>query len=106
VRSWASTQARLMSHHKTLPESLQPFRAELARSEQTYDYSEHLSPHAGHSEAVSDELVQALAVVGTADECRSRLRELKAAGVDTFIFPLAGRGRVDRWKRIRDQIIV
>jgi len=106
VRSWASTQARLMSHHKSLPPSLERFAGELARSERDYDYSAHLSPRAGHTSAVSDELVRALAVVGSPDDCRSRLHDLRAAGLDTFIFPLAGRNRVERWKKIRDQIIV
>ena len=106
VRSWAATQARLLTHHRSLPAALEPFRAELARSEETYDYSAHLSTHAGHTAAVSDELVKALAVVGSPAECRARLVELRACGVDTFIFPLAGRGRLERWKGIRDQIIV
>ena len=106
VRSWASTQARLMSHHKDLPASLERFRDEIAESERSYDYSEHLSTHAEHSAAVSDELVRALGVVGSADECRARLGELRECGVDRFIFPIAGRGRADRWRRLRDQIIV
>jgi 5,10-methylenetetrahydromethanopterin reductase len=106
VRSWASTQARLMSHHKELPASLGPFRDEIARSAEGYDYAAHLSTHAEHSAAVSDDLVRALAVVGTAAECRSRLAELRDCGVDTFILPLAGRDRLERWKKLRDQIIV
>ena len=106
VRSWASTQARLMSHHKQLPESLESFRDEIARSAESYDYAEHLSTHAEHNAAVSDELVRALGVVGSADECAARLRELRQAGVDTFIFPLAGRGRAERWRKLRDQILV
>ena len=106
VRSWASTQARLMTHHRSLPASLDPFRAEIQRSAETYDYAEHLSTRADHSEAVSDELVKALGVVGSAEECAARLGELRACGVHTFIFPLAGRGRLERWKKIRDQIIV
>ncbi|HEY6117120.1 MAG TPA: LLM class flavin-dependent oxidoreductase [Candidatus Dormibacteraeota bacterium] len=105
VRSWASTQARLMSHHKSLPDSLAQFRDEIARSAESYDYAEHLSPHAEHSEAVSDDLVRALGVVGTPDECAARLRELRQAGVDTFIFPLAGRGRAERWRKLRDDIL-
>ena len=105
VRSWASTQARLLSHHKELSPSLSRFAAELERSAETYDYAEHLSPQADHSTTVSDELVRALAVVGDAEECAARLRELRDAGVDTFIFPLAGRDRVERWKRIRDEIL-
>ena len=105
VRSWASTQARLLSHFKELPPSLEPFRDELMRSDASYDYSEHLSPQAHHSGAVSDELVRALANVGTARECANRLRELREVGVDTFIFPIAGRGRAARWRRIRDEIL-
>ena len=104
VRSWASTQARLLSHHKELPQSLTPYRNEIANSAESYDYAEHLSTHAEHSAAVSDELVRALAVVGTADECAARLRDLRSAGVDRFIFPLAGRNRLARWRRIRDEI--
>ncbi|HET7339490.1 MAG TPA: LLM class flavin-dependent oxidoreductase [Candidatus Dormibacteraeota bacterium] len=105
VRSWASTQARLLAHFKELPESVARFAAEIKASEETYDYSEHLSTSAEHSQAVSDELVRALAIVGSASECARRLRELKDAGVDTFIFPLAGRGRAARWRRIRDEIL-
>jgi len=105
IRSWASTQARLMSHHKELPESLVPFRDEITRSAESYDYSEHLSTRAEHSAAVSDSLVRKLGVVGTADECAARLSELRACGIDTFIFPLAGRNRIERWKRIRDEIL-
>jgi 5,10-methylenetetrahydromethanopterin reductase len=105
VRSWASTQARLMSRHKELSASLAPFRDEMARSAESYDYSEHLSTTAGHSAAVSDDLVRALAVVGSPGECAARLGELRDCGVDRFIFPLAGRNRLERWRRLR-QIIV
>src|SRR6266567_2149211 len=51
VRSWASTQARLMSNHKELPESLARFRDEMARSAESYDYSDHLSTTTQHSAA-------------------------------------------------------
>jgi 5,10-methylenetetrahydromethanopterin reductase len=105
VRSWASTQARLLSHHKELPDSLQRFRDEIERSAETYDYAGHLSTHAEHRTAVSDELVRELGVVGTADECAARLRELRDCGVDTFIFPLAGRNRIERWRRLRSQVV-
>ena len=105
VRGWASTQARLLSHHKELPASLDRFREELTRSAEAYDYAEHLSTHADHNAAVSDELVRALGIVGTADQCAARLSELQGCGVDTFIFPIAGRGRADRWRKLRDEIL-
>jgi len=105
VRSWASTQARLMSHYKELPASLARFRDEMARSAESYDYADHLSTTAEHSAAVSDDLVRALAVVGSPDQCAARLRELRDCGVDRFIFPIAGRGRLERWKKLRDEIL-
>ena len=105
VRSWASTQARLLAQFKELPESLHRFRAEIAASAESYDYTEHLSTRASHSAAVSDELTQVLAIVGTSEQCASRLRELQATGVDSFIFPLAGRHRAERWRKIREQIL-
>jgi 5,10-methylenetetrahydromethanopterin reductase len=105
VRSWASTQARLLTHYKELPESLSRFRDEIALSADSYDYAEHLSTRAAHSAAVSDELTRALAVVGTPEECVDRLRELWSIDVDTLIFPLAGQNRVDRWRKIRDEIL-
>ena len=136
VRSWASTQARLLAdvlqargHRVTLtrepggtsvgerirqilldpetasPTPLVPFRDEIKASEESYDYAEHLSTHATHSGAVSDELVRTLAIVGTPSECVERLRGLQATGLDSMIFPLAGRGRLERWRKLRDEIL-
>jgi len=105
VRSWASTQARLLTHYKELPESLVAFRDEIKLSAESYDYTEHLSTRAGHSAAASDDLTRALAVVGTPAECSARLREIWSTGVDTLMFPLAGRNRVERWRTIRDEIL-
>jgi len=105
VRSWASTQARLLAHYKELPDSLHPFRDEIRRSAESYDYSEHLSTRARHRAVVSDDLVRALAIVGAADVCAERLRTLRAAGLDAFIFPLGGRRRVERWREIRSEVL-
>jgi 5,10-methylenetetrahydromethanopterin reductase len=89
IRSWASTQARLLGQYRELPESLLRFRDEITRSVQSYDYSEHLSTHASHGAAVSDDLVRALG----------------ATGLDALIFPLAGRHRLDRWRKIRSEVL-
>src|SRR5436309_5900821 len=105
VRSWASTQARLLGHYRDLPESLLRFRDEIAASAESYDFAEHLSTRATHSGAVSDDLVRALAIVGTPEECVERLRGVQGTGIDSLIFPLAGRGRLERWRKIRDEIL-
>src|SRR4029077_6563401 len=97
VRSGAATQARLLGHFKQLPASLVRFRDEIAASAESYDYAQHLSTTAEHSAVVSDDLTRALAIVGTSVDCAGRLRELEAVGIDAFIFPLAGRHRVERW---------
>ena len=105
VRSWASTQARLLAHYKELPDSLHEFAGEIQLSAESYDYAEHLSTRARHSTAVSDGLTRALAIVGTAEECAGRLRGLRATGIDAFIFPLAGRQRIERWRTIRSEVL-
>ncbi|HEY3773826.1 MAG TPA: LLM class flavin-dependent oxidoreductase [Solirubrobacteraceae bacterium] len=105
VRSWASAQARLQADAVDLPASLEPFAEELARAKADYDYGEHLSTRAGHQGTVSDELVRTLAVAGSPEECRTRVRGLLDTGVDTLIFPLMGTGRLERLSSIREHIL-
>jgi 5,10-methylenetetrahydromethanopterin reductase len=105
VRSWASTEARLIADFAALPAGLEPFAEEIRRAKADYDFSEHLSVHAGHQGAVSDALARALAVAGSADECAARLRELQGSGADGFIFPLPGGGRLERLRFLRDDVL-
>jgi 5,10-methylenetetrahydromethanopterin reductase len=105
VRSWASTEARLLADHTELPPALERFRDEIERAKAEYDYSQHLSTHAGHRSAVSDDLTRTLAVAGTAEECGRRIRNLLDAGIDGCIFPLMGGGRLERLRMLRDQVL-
>lgn len=105
VRSWASTEARLIADFAEFPTSLEPFRSEIEAAKADYDFSEHLSTHAAHQGTVSDQLTRALAVAGTVDECASRLRALLATGIDGCIFPLLGGGRKERLQVIREQLL-
>ena len=105
VRSWASTEARLIADFAELPAGLEPYGEEIRRAKEEYDFSQHLSVHAGHQGAVSDGLARALAVSGSAEECASRLRELLASGADGFIFPLPGGGRLERLGFLRDRVL-
>jgi 5,10-methylenetetrahydromethanopterin reductase len=104
VRSWATAQARLLADVADLPESLGQYRAEFAHARSAYDYAEHLSTRADHQEVISEELVRTLAIVGTADECNARLAGLHTTGVDGFIFPLMGSGRIERLRVLRDAV--
>ncbi len=105
VRSWASTQARLIAGFAEFPPGLDRFRAEIERARADYDYTQHLSTHAGHRAAVSDQLTSALAVAGTAADCARRVAALAGTGIDGCIFPLLGGGRLDRLRVIRDQVL-
>jgi len=104
VTSWATGQARLLADAKELPGSLEPFREEIIRARDQYDYSEHLSTRATHQRAISDDFVRAVAVVGTPAECVERVRMLQATGVDDLIFPLMGGGRLERLAVLAEQI--
>jgi 5,10-methylenetetrahydromethanopterin reductase len=105
VRSWASTEARLIADFVDFPPSLERFAAEIRRAKETYDYSAHLSTHAAHQSSVSDELTRTLAVAGTPDDCAQRLAALLETGIDNCIFPLLGGGRLDRLRVIRDEVM-
>jgi 5,10-methylenetetrahydromethanopterin reductase len=105
VRSWASTEARLIAGFAELPAGLEPFREEIERARAEYDYAEHLSTRAGHRLAVSDGLAAALAVAGTPDECGRRVAALLRTGIDGCIFPLLGGGRRERLRVLRDQVL-
>lgn len=105
VRSWASTEARLLAQHAELPPALERFRAELEEAAADYDYAQHLSTHAGHQRVVGDELTRTLAVAGTPADCGRRIAELLAAGIDGCIFPLTGSGRLERLRVLRDEVL-
>ncbi len=105
VRSWASAQARLLADVQDLPASLEAHRDELVQARESYDYGQHLSTRAGHQASVSDELVRLLAVVGEPGECAARLLALLGAGVDEFIFPLMGSGRLERLRRLQEEVL-
>jgi probable F420-dependent oxidoreductase len=49
-----------------------------------YDYADHGRTGAEHAEFVTDEVVDRFCVIGTAERCREKLRELEALGVHQF----------------------
>jgi 5,10-methylenetetrahydromethanopterin reductase len=104
VRAWATGQARLLAGLRELPDSLRPFSQEINQAKETYDYAEHLSTRAGHAATISDDLVRALAITGSAQECRERLRALLDNGIDELVFPLMGAGRLKRLDRLVTEI--
>jgi 5,10-methylenetetrahydromethanopterin reductase len=70
-----STGAGLDAHDRELV-------AEVGRR---YDSNEHLFNTADHSKVLPDEFIDRFAVVGTPDECATRLLELAAVGLERFV---------------------
>jgi alkanesulfonate monooxygenase SsuD/methylene tetrahydromethanopterin reductase-like flavin-dependent oxidoreductase (luciferase family) len=63
-----------------IPEALTDY----VKARKFYDYSEHSRVGAKHGEFVSDEICDRFSVLGTAEQCAEKLRELEAVGVDQF----------------------
>jgi probable F420-dependent oxidoreductase len=63
-----------------LPQELTDYIA----AREHYDYADHGRTGAEHTEFVTDEVVDRFCVIGTAKECRKKLRELASVGVDQF----------------------
>jgi 5,10-methylenetetrahydromethanopterin reductase len=65
-----------------------------------HDSGSHLAAGSVDESLVPDDLVRYVAVAGTEDECRERLRTLMGLGVDEITFTLMAGGRVERLKTL------
>ena len=60
-----------------------------------YDYNDHSRVGAKHGEFVTDEICDRFCVIGSAEACRTKLRELEAVGVGQFNIYLMTEGQED-----------
>jgi probable F420-dependent oxidoreductase len=72
-----------------IPEALTDY----VKARKFYDYSEHSRVGAKHGEFVSDEICERFSVLGTAEQCAAKLRELESVGVDQFNIYLMTHGQ-------------
>lgn len=63
---------------------------DIGRMKQRYDYLQHGSQTAGHLDAITDRIIDAVTISGTPEEAVPRFRELIALGLDGFVLPVAG----------------
>ena len=105
VRAWATSQAATFHPWKRMPDAWERFRGEFARAAGAYHLVEHLSLQAGHKEIVSDEFVKSVALVGDAQTCVARLRELWELDIDRITFALLSGGREARLNQLAGEII-
>ena len=57
---------------------------DFVKARKFYDYKDHSRVGAKHGEFVSDEICDRFCVIGSAEQCAAKLRELEAVGVDQF----------------------
>ena len=105
VRPWATSQARFLARWKELPRSVEPFREEFERAFQEYDFFEHLSRHAKHAKAISDEFVDFIAVAGPPERCAEKIGPLLDLKIDQLTFTLLPGGRMERISRFGEELI-
>jgi probable F420-dependent oxidoreductase len=60
-----------------------------------YDYKDHSRVGAAHGEFVSDEICDRFCVIGNAEQCTKKLRELEGVGVSQFNIYLMTHGQED-----------
>ena len=70
-----------------------------------YDYNEHSRVGAEHGEFVTDEICDRFCVIGNAEQCDAKLRELEAIGVDQFNIYLMTHGQEETLQAYGDEII-
>ena len=57
---------------------------DFVKARKFYDYKDHSRVGAAHGEFVTDEICDRFCVIGSAEQCTKKLRELEAVGVDQF----------------------
>jgi probable F420-dependent oxidoreductase len=57
---------------------------DFVKTRKGYDYKDHSRVGAAHGEFVTDEICDRFCVIGSADACTAKLRELEAVGVSQF----------------------
>src|SRR4029079_12690999 len=57
---------------------------DFVKARKFYDYKDHSRVGAAHGEFVTDEICDRFCVIGSAEDCTKKLRELEAVGVDQF----------------------
>lgn len=88
MKHYAAVAAKTVARTVPADQLSEDLKAQLAELEKRYDYLEHADPAARHREAVTDAIVDSMAVAGTPEEVGAKLAGLTALGVNRFIVPI------------------
>jgi probable F420-dependent oxidoreductase len=78
---------------------------DFVKTRKGYDYKDHSRVGAKHGEFVTDEICERFSVIGDADACTKKLRELEAVGVDQFNIYLMTHGQEETLEAYGREII-
>ena len=78
---------------------------DFVKTRKGYDYKDHSRVGAAHGEFVTDEICDRFCVIGTAEQCTTKLRELEAVGVDQFNIYLMTNGQEEMLEAYGREII-
>jgi alkanesulfonate monooxygenase SsuD/methylene tetrahydromethanopterin reductase-like flavin-dependent oxidoreductase (luciferase family) len=78
---------------------------DFVKTRKGYDYKDHSRVGAKHGEFVTDEICDRFCVIGSADACAKKLRELEAVGVDQFNVYLMTHGQEETLAAYGGEII-
>ena len=84
-----------------IPKELTDF----VKARKFYDYKDHSRVGAKHGEFVSDEICDRFCVIGSAEQCKAKLRELEQVGVSQFNIYLMTHGQEETLAAYGKEII-
>lgn len=91
ARGYASVAASTIYNAIPREDIPQPLWEDLHTMKQSYDYQQHGSMEAKQAGLITDRILDAVAIAGTAEEAVPRFRELMELGVNNFVLPVATR---------------
>jgi probable F420-dependent oxidoreductase len=78
---------------------------DFVKTRKGYDYKDHSRVGAKHGEFVTDEICERFTVIGSAEQCTQKLRELEAVGVDQFNIYLMTHGQEETLEAYGSEIM-
>jgi len=87
------------------PPDLEHLRPEAEAVAREYNYQEHLSADASHIKYVTDRIVDAYTLAGTADGCADKVEAMRKAGARHVVLFPTGHDRLGALRRFVDRVL-
>lgn len=78
---------------------------DLQRMKAAYDYQQHGRMDAKHADLITDRILDAVAIAGTAEEAVPRFRQLIELGVEDFVLPIATENPGEIIRTLADEVL-